>query len=64
MLPCQISCSGYRDGCHKTCSRWKAFQESQRSQRQAKKDYLKFYNELCISLARQYGAMGTCRPYR
>ena len=64
MLPCQMDCPVYREGCHKTCLRWKEFQQEQRSRRQAKKDYLKFYNELCISVTRQLSAMGTCRPFR
>ena len=31
----------------KDCACWKAFQERQRLQRQAKKKYLKFYGALC-----------------
>ena len=40
MLPCQSQCPSYHSGCHKSCACWKAFQERQRLQRQAKKKYL------------------------
>ena len=41
MIPCQQTCSDYREGCHKSCPRWAQFQQSKRRERQAKKDYLK-----------------------
>lgn len=57
MLPCQNTCLTYTPGCHKTCSRWKAFQERQFLRRQAQKAYLKYYGELCTLLTRQYRGM-------
>ena len=62
MLPCQSSCPSFCQGCHKTCGRWKEFQLQQRAQRQAKKDYLAFYNSLCKQVVRQYRAMEVRRP--
>lgn len=50
MLPCQTGCPSYREGCHKTCPQWRLFQEKQRAQRQAKKQYLQFYNALCAQV--------------
>ena len=50
MLPCQSQCPSYHSGCHKSCACWKAFQERQRLQRQAKKKYLKFYGALCAQI--------------
>ena len=47
MPPCQSQCPSYHSGCHKSCACWKAFQERQRLQRQAKKKYLKFYATRC-----------------
>ena len=47
MLPCQTG-----------CARWKEFQAQQQLQRQKKKDYLKFYNDLCSTVARQCIALG------
>lgn len=58
MLPCQTGCPGHREGCHKDCARWKEFQAQQQLQRQKKKDYLKFYNDLCSTVARQCIALG------
>lgn len=58
MLPCQTNCPGHREGCHKDCARWKEFQIQQQLQRQKKKDYLKFCNELCSTVARQCIALG------
>lgn len=58
MLPCQTGCPGHREGCHKDCARWKEFQIQQQLQRQKKKDYLKFYNDLCSTVARQCIALG------
>ena len=56
MLPCQSQCPSYHSGCHKSCACWKAFQERQRLQRQAKKKYLKFYGALCAQSLRQLTA--------
>ena len=58
MLPCQTGCPGHREGCHKDCARWKEFQAQQQLQRKKKKDYLKFYNDLCSTVARQCIALG------
>lgn len=57
MLPCQNQCASYHEGCHKTCAWWRAFQERQASQRQAKKEYLKYYGELCAQTLLQFTAM-------
>ena len=62
MLPCQSSCPAYCPGCHKTCARWKRFQQEQREERQAKKQYLRFYMTLCDHVTRQYRAMQVRRP--
>lgn len=62
MLPCQNSCSSFTCGCHKTCQRWKTFQEQQAAQRQVKKVYLQFYNELCSTVSRQFSSMSARRP--
>lgn len=53
MLPCQQNCPRHTPGCHKTCSEWKAFQQQQDLQRQKKKAYLKYFNELCAVRTRQ-----------
>ena len=55
MLPCQTGCPSYREGCHKTCPQWRLFQEKQRAQRQAKKQYL--HNALCAQVVRQCRAI-------
>ena len=60
MLPCQTGCPSYREGCHKTCAQWQLFQEKQRVQRQAKKQYLQFHNALCAQVVRQCRAI-QCR---
>ena len=36
---------------------WRLFQEKQRAQRQAKKQYLQFYNALCAQVVRQCRAI-------
>ena len=64
MLPCQTCCPDYTPGCHKSCAAWERFQENQRLERQAKKDYLKFYNELCSVVHRQFVALTPHRPAR
>ncbi|MBM6925558.1 hypothetical protein [Pseudoflavonifractor phocaeensis] len=58
MMPCQKTCADYQPGCHKSCARWTAFQMEKSRERQAKKDYLKYYNELCGAVARQFRAIG------
>lgn len=64
MLPCQTTCSEFQCGCHKTCLRWKTFQDEQRDQCRAKKQYLRFYGALCAQVARQYKSMQARRPVR
>ena len=58
VIPCQKSCSTYCEGCHKNCAQWAVFQTRLRAERQAKKDYLKYYNELCGAVTRQFRAIG------
>ena len=58
MIPCGQTCSSYCEGCHKTCARWAEFQQQKSRERQAKKDYLSYYNELCSSVARQFRSIG------
>ena len=60
MLPCRPGCLSYQEGCHKTCAQWQLFQEEQRAQRQAKKQYLQFHNALCAQVVRQCRAI-QCR---
>jgi hypothetical protein len=62
MLPCQNDCSRYQNGCHKTCAQWRAYQEEQNAQRQAKTQYLRFHNLRCAQMLRQYLKMQTRRP--
>ena len=57
MLPCPTNCSGYCPGCHKHCAQWQRFQEDQRQQRLAKKQYLRFYGQLCSQLTYQLTSM-------
>ena len=59
MLPCQNTCPNYQHGCHKSCAAWKELQE-----RQQKKAYLDYYNDLCLTMARQFRAMSPCRLVR
>ena len=60
MLPCQSKCPSYREGCHKTCPKWRQSQAEQQAQRQAKKEYLQFHNALCAQVVRQCRAI-QCR---
>ena len=64
MLPCQNQCASYHSGCHKSCAYWAAFQEHKRLQRQARKEYLKYYGELCAQTLRQLTAMQVRYPAR
>ena len=50
MLPCGKDCFAYCEGCHKECAKWGDYQARLRAERQAKKDYLKYYNELLDSI--------------
>ena len=58
VLPCGKSCSAYCEGCHKGCAKWGEYQTRLRAERQAKKDYLKYYNELCGAVTRQFRTLG------
>lgn len=58
MIPCGKNCPAYREGCHKGCTEWTQVQTRMREERQAKKDYLKYYNELCGAVTRQFRALG------
>lgn len=64
MLPCQTSCPAYREGCHKTCARWRSFQEWQSAQRQAKKRYLQLHDTRRTQTIHQYLAMVARSPMR
>ena len=57
MLPCQTGCAGYQDGCHKHCPVWSSLQASQKSQREAKKEYLRYHSARCAQTLRQLRAM-------
>ena len=61
MLPCQGTCPHYQSGCHKSCEAWRQLQERQRVQRQQKKAYLDYYNDLCLTMTRQFRALSPCR---
>ena len=63
MLPCQKTCPSYREGCHKTCANWQARQGALREERQRKRAYLDYYNELCRTVVRQCRAMCPSRGY-
>ena len=58
MIPCGKSCPAYREGCHKGCAEWTRLQARMREERQAKRDYLNYYNELCGAVTRQFRALG------
>lgn len=64
MLPCQTGCPDYREGCHKSCSRWTVLQNEQRDQRQAKKQYLRFYGAQCTQMIQQFESMQVRYPAR
>lgn len=64
MLPCQGTCPHYHAGCHKSCEDWKLLQERQRVQRQQKKAYLDYYNDLCLTMTRQFRSLSPCRVLR
>ena len=64
LLPCQGTCPHYQSGCHKSCEAWRQLQERQRVQRQQKKAYLDYYNDLCLTMTRQFRALSPCRMIR
>ncbi len=57
MIPCRSTCPYYTDGCHKSCSYWKEFQEKAQTEREAKKVWLKHENEISSTVLRQYLAL-------
>ena len=63
MLPCQSDCPSFHDGCHKSCAYWREFQALQAVQRQAKKSYLHYYNELCFCMTKQLRTISTPSRY-
>lgn len=63
MLPCQSDCPSFHDGCHKSCAYWREFQARQTVQRQAKKSYLHYYNELCFCMTKQLRTISTPSRY-
>lgn len=62
MLPCQSTCAAFHSGCHKDCPQWRAFQEEQRLQREAKKRYLQYHTTRCAQTARQLISLQARRP--
>ena len=62
MLPCQAACPAYQTGCHKTCPRWRLFQEKQRTERAAKKQYLQFHSLRCAQVTRQLLSLQVRHP--
>lgn len=61
MLPCQKTCDRYCPGCHPSCRDWVEFRKAQECQRQLKKQYLRFYTELCASRTRQFRQLAPLR---
>lgn len=64
MLPCQGQCPSFQPGCHKTCAYWRQYQTRQREERAAKAAYLRFYRDLCGTVARQLRADAARYPAR
>ena len=61
MIPCQKTCDHYCPGCHLSCRDWAEFLEAQAFQHQLKKQYLRFYTELCASRTRQFRQLAPLR---
>lgn len=61
MIPCQSTCPRYCPGCHKSCPQWRARQSALQEERQKKRAYLDYYNELCRTITRQYRALSPLR---
>ncbi len=53
MIPCRNDCEKYFEGCHKNCAYWKDFQEQNRIEREKKKAYLSYHNQICKTVIRQ-----------
>ena len=64
MIPCQATCGRSCEGCHKNCAKWKLLQAKNRQERQRKKDYLHYYNQLNSVVLRQFLSMQPHAYYR
>ncbi|WP_367925882.1 hypothetical protein [uncultured Ruthenibacterium sp.] len=53
MIPCRSHCDHYHENCHKDCAVWKELQRQNRLERQRKKAYLAYYNDLYDTIIRQ-----------
>ena len=53
MLPCQVDCNRYYEGCHKSCLRWKGILKANQIYAQRKKAYLAFYGQRCDDVVRR-----------
>ena len=53
MIPCKSNCEKYFEGCHKCCAYWEKFQESNRIEREKKKAYLNYHNQICKTVISQ-----------
>lgn len=63
MIPCRATCPHYTEGCHKTCAKWKAYQENFQAQHRQKMLWLKAQNEASTTVLRQCLAMNSSRSY-
>ena len=61
MIPCKNTCPDYFEGCHKTCARWRTYQDQNRLRRQAQKAYLEYQTRRCNAVIRQCQAV-SARP--
>ncbi len=64
MIPCQATCDRYCEGCHKNCAKWKLLQAKNRMDRQKKKVYLDYYNQLNSVMLHQFLKMQPHAYYR
>ena len=64
MIPCQSTCGRYCEGCHKNCAKWKLLQARNKRERQKKKDYLHYYNQVNSTVLRQFLSMPPHAYYR
>ena len=64
MIPCQPPCGRYCGGCHKNCAKWKLLQARNKRERQKKKDYLHYYNQVNSTVLRQFLSMQPHAYYR
>ena len=63
MLPCKSHCDRYCENCHKHCAVWDEMQRQNRADRQRRKAYLDYYNDLYDTIIRQCYAL-TPKPGR